>query len=61
MQKFETILGSAVWMALSLVMVFAALEPVQVHAGQMRLVEAAAAACANDAAGLSTLCETNTL
>ena len=56
MQKFETLFGSAVWMALSLVMVFAALEPVEVHAAA-QFAQGAGAACANP----SLLCETNSL
>ncbi|TFI59425.1 hypothetical protein E2493_04320 [Sphingomonas parva] len=60
MQKFETILGSAVWMAISVTMMFAALEPVELHA-QDRLAQAATAACANDAASVSLLCETSSL
>ena len=60
MQKFETLFGSAVWMALSLTMVFVALEPVEVHAHD-RLAAAASAACANDAASVSLLCETSSL
>ncbi|HEY0150067.1 MAG TPA: hypothetical protein VGB70_13830 [Allosphingosinicella sp.] len=32
MKKFEAFAGSAVWMAVSLLMAAAALEPVQVHA-----------------------------
>ena len=60
MQKFETIFGSAIWMAMSLLMVLVALEPVELHARD-RLAEAATAACANDAASVSLLCETSSL
>jgi hypothetical protein len=61
MQKFETILGSAVWMAISLAMMYAALEPVELHAHGMRLAEAGSAACVSDMSTMSLLCETSSL
>jgi hypothetical protein len=61
MQKYGSFLGAAACMALSLLMTYAALEPVEIHAGDERLAQAATAACANDAASVSLLCETNTL
>jgi len=61
MQKIETYFGSAVWMAISFLMVFAALEPVEVRAHETRLADAATAAGADAAASVSLLCETNSL
>ena len=61
MQKFETILGSAVWMAISLTMMYAALEPVELQARETRLAEAGVGVCSHDAANMSLLCETSSL
>ena len=61
MQKFETILGSAVWMAISLTMMYAALEPVALQAREIRLAEAGVGACTADVANMPLLCETSSL
>ena len=45
MQRLETYLGSAVWMALSFVMVFAALEPVELPTRTAAAGQVAAADC----------------
>ena len=45
MQRLETYLGSAVWMALSFVMVFAALEPVELPTRTAAAAQVAAADC----------------
>lgn len=49
MKKFEVYTGGAVWMAVSLLMAAAALEPVDVR-GPTRDAQVAAAACATDCA-----------
>ena len=55
MKKFEALAGSAVWMAVSLLMAAAALEPVE---ARTRMVEAAAVAtCADGSAQLAMGCE----
>jgi hypothetical protein len=61
MRKIETILGSAVWMAITLAMMYAALEPVELQAHEMRLAEAGSAACASDIPCASLLCEISSL
>ena len=55
MRKLEAIAGSAVWMAVSLLMAAAALEPVEVQARTPELV--AVATCADGSAQLAMGCE----
>ena len=56
MKKFEAIIGTAVWMTISLLMAAAALEPVEVRA---RTVErhAALSTCPDGSAQLAMGCE----
>lgn len=61
MRNIETLLGSAVWMAISLVLVFAALEPVDVQARNFHGGQVAAAVCADGAVNPALLCETSAL
>ena len=55
MKKFEALAGSMVWMAVSLLMAAAALEPVEVRARTMET--AAVATCADGSAQLAMGCE----
>jgi hypothetical protein len=57
MKKFEAIAGSAVWMAVALLMAAAALEPVEVQAQTPPAVAAAVATCADGSAQLAMGCE----
>ncbi len=53
MRKLEAIAGSAIWMAVSLIMAAAALEPVEARP----LDAAAVATCADGSARLAMGCE----
>jgi hypothetical protein len=57
MKKFEAIAGSAVWMAVALLMAAAALEPVEVQARTVSGEALAAATCADGSAQLAMGCE----
>ena len=59
MRKLEVVLGSAMWMALSFVMVFAALEPVRSEHAQV--AQGLLSLCIDAAGSPSLLCETRTL
>lgn len=61
MRKFEVFAGSAVWMAISFIMLFAALEPVEVRARHLDVAQSLSGACLGSAASPSILCETNSL
>ena len=56
MKKFEAYAGSAVWVAVSLLMTAAALEPVEVKA-QTLPASVAMASCADGSAHLAMGCE----
>jgi hypothetical protein len=57
MHRFEAIAGSAVWMAVALLMAAAALEPVQVRAQTQKSQAIAVATCAEGSAELAMGCE----
>jgi len=57
MKKFETIAGTAVWMAVALTMAAAALEPVEVRAQTQPAATVAVASCADGTAELAMGCE----
>lgn len=57
MKKFEAIAGSAVWMAVALLMAAAALEPVEVQARTVAAEAVAVATCADGSAKLAMGCE----
>ena len=57
MKKLEAYVGSAVWIAVSLLMAAAALEPVQVQAQTRAPERVASAACADGGAELAMGCE----
>ena len=59
MRKLEVVLGSALWMALSFLMAFAALEPVRLEHG--RVAHGLSSLCIDAAGSPSLLCETRTL
>jgi hypothetical protein len=56
MRKFEAFAGAAIWMAVSLVMAAAALEPVEVQARTVQ-TDIAVATCADGSAALAMGCE----
>jgi hypothetical protein len=58
MQKFEAFTGSAVWVALSLLMLATALEPVEVSAAPIHREKHAFGPCGVDQAELAMGCET---
>lgn len=57
MRKLETLAGSAVWVAVSLVMMAAALEPVEVRAQAAPAERLVIAECADGSALLAMGCE----
>jgi hypothetical protein len=57
MKKYEAITGSAVWMAVSLLMAAAALEPVEVQAQTIETAAVSVATCADGSARLAMGCE----
>ena len=57
MRKLEAYMGSAVWMAVSLVMIAAALEPVELRAEVRTAERLALAECADGSALLAMGCE----
>jgi hypothetical protein len=57
MKRFEAITGSAVWMAVALLMAAAALEPVEVQARVLSVEAVAVATCADGSAQLAMGCE----
>ena len=57
MKKYEAITGSAVWMAVSLLMAAAALEPVEVQAKTIETAAVSVATCADGSARLAMGCE----
>ena len=57
MKKFEAVAGSAVWMAVTLLMAAAALEPVEVQARTLAVEAAAVATCADGSTQLAMGCE----
>lgn len=56
MKKFEALAGSAVWMAVTLLMAAAALEPVEVQAQTLSVEAVAVATCADGSAHLALGC-----
>jgi hypothetical protein len=61
MRKFEVFAGSAVWMAISFIMLFTALEPVALRAGHLDVAQSLSGACLDGAASPTILCETRSL
>lgn len=59
MRKFELLVGSVLWMAMSFAIVFAALEPVAVQ--HMQVAQDLSALCVDGAASATMLCETSIL
>ena len=57
MKNFEAFAGSAVWMAVALLMAAAALEPVEVRAKALETELVAVATCADGSASLIMGCE----
>ena len=57
MKRFEVVAGSAVWMAVTLLMAAAALEPVEVQAQARPAETVAVATCADGSARLAMGCE----
>jgi hypothetical protein len=61
MRKFELFAGSAAWMGISFIMLFAALEPVELRARQLAMAQSVSGACLDAAASPTILCETSSL
>jgi hypothetical protein len=57
MKKYEAFTGAAVWMAVTLLMAAAALEPVEVQARTLAPPAVAVATCGDGAAELAMGCE----
>ena len=57
MKKLEAYVGSAIWIAVSLLMAAAALEPVEVRAKALETELVAVATCADGSASLIMGCE----
>jgi hypothetical protein len=57
MHRFEAIAGSAVWVAVALLMAAVALEPVEVRAHAPEAAAVAFATCADGSAQLAMGCE----
>jgi hypothetical protein len=57
MKKYEAFTGAAVWMAVTLLMAAAALEPVEVQAQTLEAPAVASGTCGDGAAELAMGCE----